>query len=318
MKRPDKFLRMSLMGLVVLLLAGGCSKNTIEVVVNQPAGGSGDGGGTTATSLVTFHASIESRNTTRALTPVQKNVRAQIYAFSGAIANASGTPVEQGPYLSPTPGLLQGINGFRMYLPGGIYNFYGVSDNTQFAAPTFTNGVSEPLFNGMDYLWWSGPQQDVTSSQSGIPVVFLHMATQVVFEVQAGQGITINQLALAHIYPSAEGARMNLADGVITPATTYSAQLFKMGINGTLAQYTMLPIVTDVPMKVSFDVILSGEPGTRTYEVDVPLPDGALKAGDSYRFLAVIEGNEVTFPQVSVRSWVDVDETGKPLYPSET
>ena len=44
-------------------------------------------------------------------------------------------------------------------------------------------------------------------------------------------------------------------------------------------------------------------------------PDGELAAGNSYRFRAVINGDDVTFPQVGVSDWVDVDETGNPLYP---
>lgn len=62
---------------------------------------------------------------------------------------------------------------------------------------------------------------------------------------------------------------------------------------------------------------IDGEPTPRTYEVAVPLPGGALAAGDSYRFKTVIEGERIAFPSVSVTNWIDVDETGKPLYPSE-
>ena len=49
--------------------------------------------------------------------------------------------------------------------------------------------------------------------------------------------------------------------------------------------------------------------------VQVPVPDGQLQAGNSYRYLAVIDANTVTFPSVGVTDWVDVDETGNPLYP---
>ncbi|MEG2614020.1 MAG: fimbrillin family protein, partial [Alistipes sp.] len=71
------------------------------------------------------------------------------------------------------------------------------------------------------------------------------------------------------------------------------------------------------PLAVSFDVLINGEVTPRTYQVTVPLPDDALTAGNSYRFRAVVRGSEVIFPSVSVTAWVDVDETGTPLYPDE-
>ncbi|MEG2370681.1 MAG: fimbrillin family protein [Alistipes sp.] len=302
--------------LLTALLWGSCSENNVYVDcgTNPPNDG---GDGTGGTTLVTFHASVEGRNITRALSPVRKNVQAELYAFDGAAADASGVPVGQGSYLSMTPGLLTGINGYRMHLPNGTYNFYGVSDNSQFPAPAFVEGLSEPLYNGIDYLWWAGLQQDVTSSQTGIPIVFLHCATQVSFELVAGEDVVLNQLALAHLYASTDGAQMRLSSGVIPSVASYQTTVSKMGINGFLAQYIMLPVKTDLPLSVSFDVRINSEITARTFAVDVPLPDGELKAGNSYRFKAVIRGNEITFPSVSVRSWVDVDETGNPLYPTE-
>ena len=59
-----------------------------------------------------------------------------------------------------------------MFLSNGTYNFYAVSDNFSTIPPTFTSGVSEPLLNGIDYLWWSAIQQDVNSSQINIPIVY--------------------------------------------------------------------------------------------------------------------------------------------------
>ena len=60
---------------------------------------------------------------------------------------------------------------------------------------TFDNSSGIPewavgtLFNGIDYLWWHASQQDVTSAQINIPIVYLHAGTQVVFEVTAGDSL---------------------------------------------------------------------------------------------------------------------------------
>lgn len=299
-----------------LALVAGCSKNTICL----EAGATPEAGGAqpeTQAALVTFHASVESRNLTRALSPVRKNVQAVVYAFASSASGASGTPLAHGAYISATPGQLQGLDGYKMYLPAGVYDFYAVSDNTAYTPPTFAGGRSEPLRNETDYLWWRGVRQDVTSTQAGVPIVFLHCAAQVVFEVAAGAGTGTAELVLAHLYPPAPGARMDLSTGTIPPATTYAATVSKMVVSGGTAQYILLPVQAAAPLVVSFDVRIDGQTTPRTYQVSVPLPDGQLKAGNSYRFKAVIRGNEVVFPSVSVTNWVDVDETGKPLYPSE-
>ncbi|MEG1612035.1 MAG: fimbrillin family protein [Alistipes sp.] len=297
----------------LLLLTNGCTETTICIdsgsgSPNQSDNPSVDG------SLITFHAAVESRNMTRSVSPVRKNIQAQIFAFDDT---TTATAVAEGAYLSTTPGMLQGLQGYKMYLPNGTYNFYAVSDHTQYAAPRFVNGHSEPLFNQTDYLWWGALQQDVAAHQTAIPIVFLHCATQVIFEIVEGEGVTINRLALAHIYPPVEGAQMDLATGIIPATSTYDSSISKMSISGLQAQYTMLPVASSQPLAVSFDVLINGEVIARTYQVAVPLPDNALKAGNSYRFLVVIRGSEVTFGSVTVKAWVDVDETGAPLYPDE-
>lgn len=300
----------------LVAVATGCSKNEINIIQGGGNGTDPDSGAT-GINLVTFHASVESTNMVRSVSPMKKFVETKIFAFSGTAANANGTPLANGTYEVSSPGIMQGIDGYRMRLPNGVYNFYAVSTNIPLRPPKFTDGVSEPLYNGFDYLWWNAQQQDVVSGQTSIPVVFLHCATQVVFEISAGQGVTINQLALAHIKPPVEGATMDLTTGIIPPATSYQTTVSKLGINGNLAQYTILPIKTDNPLWASFDVIINGESTSRTYEVEVPLPDGELKAGNSYRFAAVIDGENIDFPTVDVTDWVEVDETGKPLYPKQ-
>lgn len=306
--------RICFAAMVLMLVASGCAKN--EIYIKVPGSDTDSGSGSSDASLVTFHASVESTNLVRSLSPMRKNVETNVFAFNGTAPDAAGTPVAQGLYLTSNPGVMIGQNGYRMQLVSGVYNFYAVSANITLRPPKFSNGVSEPLFNGFDYLWWNALQQDVASEQTSIPVVFLHSATQVTFDVSAGTGVTIDQLALAHLKASVDGASMDLTTGTIPPATSFQTNISKMGIRGNYTQYTMLPVKTDDPLWVSFDIIINGESTARTFEVEVPLPDGELKAGNSYLFSAVIQANNtVEFPTVDVTNWVDVDETGKPLYP---
>ncbi|MEG2035805.1 MAG: fimbrillin family protein [Mucinivorans sp.] len=269
------------------------------------------------TALVTFSASVEGRNLSRSLSALGKNTQVQLFAFGSTVTPQTGVATAQGLYQTLTAGVLTGVGGYKMYLSNGLYNFYGVSESLSLSALTFNNGLSEPLFNGVDYLWWTLAGHDVSASQVNIPIVLLHSATQVVFDVAAGEGITINELTMAHIWASKPGAAMTLSTGIITPTTTYHSQVSKMGINSLRAQYIMLPIRSAEPLQVSFDVRVNGEATSRSYSVALPLPNGELVAGDSYRFKAIIQANHVEFPQVSVQSWIDVDQRGKPIYATQ-
>ena len=66
--------------------------------------------------------------------------------------------------------VLTGVEGYNMYLPNGVYYFYAISNNSSTASAKFINERSEPLTNGVDYLWASNKLQDVTSTQVSIPI----------------------------------------------------------------------------------------------------------------------------------------------------
>lgn len=299
-----------------LFISAGCSKNTIILDLgdeNKPSGGDGPYG----TSLVTFNASVEDRNLlTRAMSPMNQGIKSTLYAFEPAMQNSTKqTPSAQGLYITSSPGVLTGVDGYKMYLESGVFDFYAVSDNFSTIPPKFSSGKSEPLFNGIDYLWWHSPNLDVASSQVSIPVVYLHAAVQVVFEVTEGDGVQLNKLLSATITPPKPGASMDLATGAISPATALDIP-DKMGINGFLAQYVMLPLEASTPMSLTMELVVNGENSSQTYTVDVPVPNGELKAGNSYLFNAIIDGNTITFSSVNVKKWTEVDETGNPLYPT--
>lgn len=309
-----------------ILFLGSCAKTTVifdndeHGNSSQPDNSNGSGGDNdnNANTLVMFNASIESRNMTRAMSPMKKGIQNQLFAFDATSTNSTVvTPIAQGLYLTTAPGVLTGNAGYKMYLTNGIYNFYAVSDNFSTIPPYFSTGKSEPLFNGIDYLWWSSPQHDITSTQVSIPIVYLHVATQVVIKVSEGDGIKLDRLVSATITTPEPGASMNLSTGVIPPTSQYSNSPDKMGVNGLLAQYTMLPLKTTTPMNMTLEVVFDGEINSHTYSVEVPVPDGELKAGNSYVFNAVINANTISFSSVNIKAWTEVDETGKPLYPSE-
>ena len=117
------------------------------------------------------------------------------------------------------------------------------------------------------------------------------------------------------ITPPEVGASMELSTGIITPAHSIDPVSDKMGINQFTCQYIMLPAETTHQMLLTLELMVDNESTSRTYTVEIPLPDSALKAGNSYLFKALINENTIDFPNVSIKEWTEVDEKGNPLYP---
>lgn len=177
--RITKYLAVSALA---MLLLGACSKNNIYINYpdeenNGGSSGSGndDNNGNPAkeNALITFSASVEGRNITRAMSPMGKGLQSWLCAYTANTSNnITGAPVAQGNYVTSSPGVLTGNLGYKMYLSNAIYSFYAVSCNSTSPAPTFTNGLSEPLSNGVDYLWWrssSGHRQFTDKYPHNLP-----------------------------------------------------------------------------------------------------------------------------------------------------
>ena len=161
-------------------------------------------------------------NMTRSMSPISANTLVTIFAYHGATDNATSTaPMARGNYIAQQAGMLTGVSNYKMYLSNGLFDFYAVSTNSSANMPTFSNGVSGALQNGVDYLWWRCADYEVSGSQVTVPIVFNHSATQVVFELEAGTGVALQQIVSATITPPQTGATMDLTTGVIAPATEY-------------------------------------------------------------------------------------------------
>ena len=288
--RITKYLAVS--ALAVLLL-GACSKNNIYMDVAYP-NGEGNNGGEEGNNdnpdkkdaLITFSASVEGRNITRAMSPMGKGLQSWLCAYPSNTTNTiEGEPVGEGNYITSSPGVLTGIQSYKMYLT-----------------------------NGVDYLWWHALHQDVTSSQVNIPITYQHVATQVVITITGGENITLNKVLSATITPTKPGAFMDLSTGIISSEVSYDKPA-DMGINDFTVQYIMLPLKSSDPMALTMELMVNGESFSRTYNTTITPPDNILAAGNSYLFRAVINENSVSFGNVSVKDWTDVDESGNPLYP---
>lgn len=309
---------------LMILLLGACSKSSINIdIINPNEESNGDSSGDNSNNdtpakdnaLITFSAVVEGRNLARSMSPMNRGLQSWLSAYPSGTTNiTTGAPAAEGDYVTSSPGVLTGIRGYKMYLSNGIYDFYAVSCNATSPPPVFTNGISSPLSNGVDYLWWHAPQQDITNSQISIPVIYQHVATQVVIAVAGGENITLNKIVSATITPPKPGATMNLSTGSIASEESYTNAV-AMGVTGFTLQYIMLPIKNSSPMTITLELMMNGENFSRTYTTPLALPNGNFAAGNSYLFRAIINENTVSFPSVSVKEWTEVDESGNPLYP---
>lgn len=309
-----------------VLLSEGCSKTTITIENYETSSGSssndGDGNGSSSdgtddtANLVAFHATLESLNMTRSMSPISTNTLVTIYAFHGETDNATSTaPMARGNYVAQQAGMLTGVSNYKMYLSNGVFDFYAVSTNSPARFPTISNGISSGLQNGVDYLWWGCANYEINGSQVTVPIVFNHAATQIVVVLSAGEGVALQQIASATITPPQTGSTLDLTSGAITPATGYGSTPASMGVNGLKAQYTMLPLQTDTPMTLTLMLNINYDPTPRQYSVNIPVPEGGFQGGNSYLYQAIVDANTVTFPSVDVNDWNTVDESGNPLSP---
>ena len=220
-----------------LLLLAGCSKNEIIIYGSSPENNESDNSQPSEKedALITFSASLESRKVTRSMSPMPKGLVSQIYAFETTDRNFDD-PFAEGLYSTASAGVLTGLKGYKMYLSNGSYNMYAFSENSSVYPPDLIDGISAPLKNGIDYLWWENLDQDVTTSQIHMPIVFQHVATQVVVDLSAGDGIKLDSLISASILPPTPGATLDIQTGIIESTYTYDTAPLTMGKNGFLTQ----------------------------------------------------------------------------------
>ena len=68
-------------------------------------------------ALITFSASVEGRNITRAMSPMGKGLQSWLCAYPSNTTNTiEGEPVGEGNYITSSPGVLTGIQSYKMYL----------------------------------------------------------------------------------------------------------------------------------------------------------------------------------------------------------
>ena len=104
------------------------------------------------------------------------------------------------------------------------------------------------------------------------PLFFQHIATQVVVDLSAGEGLQLDSLVSAIILPPTPGASLDIETGIIEATDTYDTTPLNMGKNGFLAQAIVLPTRATTPMSMTLKILADGETTPRTYTGSIPIP----------------------------------------------
>lgn len=315
-------------------------------------GGDNNGGGDSGTSKlkVYFRAGVvhspqytDFTATTSSTTSssTYSNIGVGRYVNISAFNNDNITVQAKG-YTSSTAGTLSPTDNTQISLSSGTYDIYaaGVNVPAGTAVPTFTFGSTgsatcSSLENGIDYIWASNPNftPSTTNSESNnIYLKMTHCCAQIIVNLTAATGITINDTPTFNITPSStSGISWNLSTGVITASKALGgATAMSVGAgtstdattsNAYNGQLTMLPLASiSTGMTCTFSVTINGESTARNYQLTIPPYDGSAGGGDggyaagySYTYNLELDLNEVTFNatnSVQVKNWQVVSISG--------
>lgn len=265
--------------------------------------------------------SIQTRTSNSAPIADGRNVHVEAYSSNNWIQTKKYTSL--GGNLNPLSN--EGV----MTVPTGKYEFYAVGANTTGAdVPEFSGSTITSLQNGIDYIWAKTgeitPKADVTNT---IGLDFGHSCARVMVRLTPDNGITFKNVTLELSTPNASSSQWNLKTGAITPATEFNSGLTVVTdvprAEGDVfyhGQMVMLPMTkADGKIKASFTILMNDETTPRSYNLELPLKEGSLIAGNSYVYYTAIKNNNIEFTGVTVKEWnyIPVNDSDAPIIPDQ-
>lgn len=243
--------------------------------------------------------------------PINKGVNATFFAFN---ANTE-TLVSKGNYLSSSSGVMAGINNFTMYLLPDNYDFYGLSENNASAFEPLNNWTSSPLKNGIDYLWATVKNKSVSGSETPLTITFQHIVSQLTFELENGDNVTINSVDSIIIPSPIQSAELNLFNPEVAQANQFTTTKIKMITSGLKSHYYILPVKTSTPLSALFYLKINGQNNQMVYNLNIQLPVDGYQSGLSYLYKLSISETEIIIKAFTVSDWIINDYTDNPISP---
>ncbi len=307
------------------LLFSGCTKNELIIIDNREDTTSTSAGSVKHT--LHFYPLVEgngngSENIPPAsdMTPFPKGNRVQVYIISNGIQYLS-SPIYQAleaGSLSPVSQPATVVNG--------SYDFYFSSVNTPANPPSFYYGKTKSVSNGVDYLWY-GVDDQIMKNNTTVPVYFQHRSAQVVISVNNLEtpGV-VEWINFAMVQePDTAGVAWDIYNGDLMqtsgtnvyPSQSLMTSKINMPASGLMCSQFLIPVQYDG----SLDAYLSLKMRTgeiNGYSFQLPIQNGQLQGGNSYHYTVNFGMDTVYIGDVNIKSWIEVDLDGNPLYPEVT
>lgn len=216
---------------------------------------------------------------------------------SGSISNIlTGTPLnattQNGGNLNPVTPLI---------LPKGYYDFYSTSINSPNPMNiSFTNGISQELSNGVDYLW-AGSKGVLVNNGANVSFTYYHLACLINISISTNGNVS--NLSLNYVnfrFPSTNGVVMNLAEGTVNPATSVSSYTIVPG-SGNTRSIICLPSIAQTQIEVSLNATIDGDAvNNRIYSTIINQP---FVSGSSYDIVLYLNTDNSFGVSVNVSQW---------------
>lgn len=245
--------------------------------------------------------------------PISKGVNATFYAVNPK----SSDIITQGNYIANASGLMTGTDSYKMLLLPGDYNIYGLSENSDNVFPGLTQLKTPPLTNGVDYLWTGHKTVSINQPKTDLSVTFQHIATNLVFELENGNNVTINRIDSIKIQTPEEGAAITLTNPSIPQTKTFSDRLTKMNITGLRASYIILPVNSKDAFNAYFYITINKQSAPTLYSLAIQLPTGGYSGANSYLYTISVAETKLNIKAFTVSDWIINDNTNKPIIPQE-
>lgn len=264
-------------------------------------------------SDIIFDAHLNEFTGKSSLSPINEGVKATFFAFK----SGEQTPVAQGNYYANKTGQMIGINNYIMYLLPENYNFYGISQNDTALFNPLDNFISNNLKNGVDYLWANINNQTLTGASTLLSITFNHIASQLYFEMESGNNVTINSVDSVLVQTPEENVKLNLFNSQLPQSDGFNTKFTPMTVSGLNSSFYILPVNTSVPLKTIFYLKINNQSNETLYALNISLPDGGYQSGKSYRYKLSISETEIIIKAFTVSDWIINDNTGTPIYPDD-
>lgn len=306
---------------IPFLLFLSCSKDEIYINIspNPEDTLDPDSTGTNKANVVDFTAMIESVSgvMSKSVSTMSAGHYLAVYAYVSGTSGSNGLTNFINYKVGKAGSLIPIQN--PMQLPPGNYDFYAVSSNTSInITPMFSNMQGSGLSNGVDYLWWTKKNVPIYNSDMVIPITFTHSCTQLSINIVAGnENIYINSFNSAQVTPPiTKTSTWSLNTGQITPLSQLNSQMISMTVHSKQANQILLPIVSADTLTTILNVNVDNETIARNYSVKILAPPTGFLSGRRYVYNVALLPDTITFSTVHVQNWVEVNETGTPLYPT--